>query len=167
MANPKSHYSMAIQPQQPPSSVTGKHRILMTAPNFLRLLSILFSAVSVAVMVTSNQTVSLFSLSLEAHFYYSSAFKYQPLLLADQVKSLNEYDEEGEGSPRVRGRGCGGRGRGRGRGKGNYDGCMEYSNGWDGGRGRGRGVRGRGRGFGGKSVGYYNYNEYDAQPAVR
>ncbi|XP_016206853.1 CASP-like protein 1F3 [Arachis ipaensis] len=76
MADPKSHYSMAIQPQQPPSSVTGKHRILMTAPNFLRLLSILFSAASIAVMVTSNQTVSLFSLSLEAHFYYSSAFKY-------------------------------------------------------------------------------------------
>ncbi|KAL1352614.1 hypothetical protein HN51_016604 [Arachis hypogaea] len=76
MADPKSHYSMAIQPQQPPSSVTGKHRILITAPNFLRLLSILFSAASIAVMVTSNQTVSLFSLSLEAHFYYSSAFKY-------------------------------------------------------------------------------------------
>ncbi|QHN77651.1 hypothetical protein HN51_055016 [Arachis hypogaea] len=57
MADPKSHYSKAIQPQQPPSSVTGKHRILMTAPNFLRLLSILFSAASVAVMVTSNQTV--------------------------------------------------------------------------------------------------------------
>ncbi|KAL4317584.1 hypothetical protein AHAS_Ahas15G0399700 [Arachis hypogaea] len=63
---------------------------------------------------------------------------YQPPLPSDQVKSLNEYDEEGEASRRVRGRGRGGRGRGRGRG--NYDGGMKYSNGWDGGRGRGRGV---------------------------
>ncbi|RYR06674.1 hypothetical protein Ahy_B05g073978 isoform E [Arachis hypogaea] len=40
---------------------------------------------------------------------------YQPPLPSDQVKSLNEYDEEGEASRRVRGRGRGGRGRGRGR----------------------------------------------------
>ncbi|RYR06673.1 hypothetical protein Ahy_B05g073978 isoform B [Arachis hypogaea] len=87
---------------------------------------------------------------------------YQPPLPSDQVKSLNEYDEEGEASRRVRGRGRGGRGRGRGREDslyslfwflreyekyllghnlfhiGNYDGGMKYSNGWDGGRGRGR-----------------------------
>ncbi|MED6222178.1 hypothetical protein PIB30_061826 [Stylosanthes scabra] len=86
MADPKgTPYSIPIQSQQPPA-ITSKQRFLITAPNFLRLLSILFSAASVTVMVTSNQTVSLFSLSLEAHFYYSAAFEY--LVAVNCVVSL-------------------------------------------------------------------------------
>nr|XP_025671674.1 ribonuclease P protein subunit p25-like protein [Arachis hypogaea] len=108
----------------------------------------------------TTRHVSMITITLSKKELDTSSMGYQPPLPADQVKPLNEYDEKGEGSPRVRGRGRGGRGRGRGRGRGNYDGGMKYSNGWDGGRGRGRG------GFGGKSVGYYDYNEYDAQSAA-
>lgn len=57
------------------TSISPQHRTLLMAQDILRLLAIVLSAASIAVMVTNNQTVFLFSLPLEAHFYYSSSFK--------------------------------------------------------------------------------------------
>ncbi|XP_020974984.1 uncharacterized protein LOC107633594 isoform X1 [Arachis ipaensis] len=57
----------------------------------------------------TTRHVSMITVTLSRKELDTSSTGYQPLLPADQVKPLNEYDEEGEGSPRVRGRGCGGR----------------------------------------------------------
>ncbi|KAI4345141.1 hypothetical protein L6164_012296 [Bauhinia variegata] len=123
----------------------------------------------------TTRHVSIITITLSKKELDTSSTGYQPPLPPDQVKPLNEYEEEGDGSPWMRGRGRGGRGRGRGRG--NYNmGLENNGDGWDGGRGyggrgcggtRGRSSRGgRGRGYG-QSVGYYDYGEYDAPPAPR
>ncbi|KAF3440507.1 hypothetical protein FNV43_RR18791 [Rhamnella rubrinervis] len=118
----------------------------------------------------TTRHVSMITITLSKKELDTSSTGYQPPLPADQVKPLNEFEDEGEGSPRIRSRGRGGRGRGRGRG--NYNGPGEYNGeSWDGGRGfggrgrgraRGRGFRGRGRGFGGQPGGYYDYGEVGA-----
>ncbi|XP_054821904.1 uncharacterized protein LOC129320464 [Prosopis cineraria] len=123
----------------------------------------------------TTRHVSMITITLSKKELDKSSIGYQPPLPADQVKLLIEYEEEGEGTPVMRGRG---RGHGRGRRRGNYNGGMDYNgDGWDGGRGyggRGRGrargrtlLRGRGRGYGGRSIGYYDYGEYDALPPQR
>ncbi|PON83538.1 Splicing factor-like protein [Trema orientale] len=119
--------------------------------------------------------VSMITITLSKQELDTSSTGYQPPLPVDQVKPLNEFDDEGEGSPRIRGRGRGGRGRGRGRGRGNYYGAGENNgDGWDGGRGyngrgrgrtRGRAFRGRGRGYGSQPGGYNDYGELGAPPA--
>ncbi|RYR18961.1 hypothetical protein Ahy_B03g063587 [Arachis hypogaea] len=60
-------------------------------------------------LLQTTRHVSMITVTLSRKELDTSSTGYQPLLPADQVKPLNEYDEEGEGSPRVRGRGCGGR----------------------------------------------------------
>lgn len=122
----------------------------------------------------TTRHVSMIVITLSKKELDTSSTGYQPPITVDQVKPLNEFDDEGEGSPRTRGRGRGGRGRGRGRGRGNYNGGGEYDrDGWDGGRGygrgrgraRGRAFRGRGRGYGGQPGGYNDYGEFGAPPA--
>ncbi|KAK8566158.1 hypothetical protein V6N13_021229 [Hibiscus sabdariffa] len=115
--------------------------------------------------------VSMITLTLSKKELDTSSTGYQAPLQADQVKPLNEYEEDGapESPQKPRGRGRGGRGRVRG--KGNY-GVGEYNgDGWDGvggkgrSRGRGRSYRGRGRGSTYGGGGYYGYVESDAPPA--
>lgn len=116
--------------------------------------------------VESTRHVSMITITLSKTELHTSSTGYQPPLPADQVKPLNDFEDNGEGSPRFRGRSRGGRGRARDRG--NYNGVGDYNgDGWDGGRGyggrgrgRGRGgsFRGRGRGYG-QSGGYYDYVE--------
>ncbi|PQP98460.1 ribonuclease P protein subunit p25-like protein isoform X2 [Prunus yedoensis var. nudiflora] len=116
--------------------------------------------------VESTRHVSMITITLSKTELHTSSTGYQPPLPADQVKPLNDFEDNGEGSPRFRGRGRGGRGQARDRG--NYNGVGDYNgDGWDrgrgyGGRGRGRGrggsFRGRGRGYG-QSGGYYDYVE--------
>ncbi|XP_050369905.1 uncharacterized protein LOC126787997 isoform X2 [Argentina anserina] len=114
----------------------------------------------------TTRHVSMISITLSKTEVSPTSTGYQPPIPADQVKPLNDVDDDGEGSPRFRGRGRGGRGRSRGRGS--YNGVVDYNgDGWDGGRGyggRGRGrarggsSRGRGRSYG-QQVGYYDYAE--------
>ncbi|XP_048233142.1 glycine-rich cell wall structural protein 2 isoform X2 [Ricinus communis] len=125
----------------------------------------------------TTRHVSMLTITFSKKELDTSSTGYQPPLPVDQVKPLNEFEDEG-GSLRMRGRGRGGWGRGRGRNRGNFNGAGEYNgDGWDGGRGysgrgqgRGRGRffqgrgRGRGRGFGGQSSGYYDYGESEALP---
>ncbi|KAL4352932.1 hypothetical protein GQ457_06G035420 [Hibiscus cannabinus] len=105
--------------------------------------------------------VSMITVTLSKKELEMSSTGYQAPLQADQVKPLNEYEEDGAPeSPQ----------KPRGRGKGNY-GVGEYNgDGWDGGKGRarGRGRSYRGRGRGGTYVGgggYYAYGESDAPQA--
>ncbi|CAL5192963.1 unnamed protein product [Lathyrus oleraceus] len=58
------------------SSSQKHHRTFIMTQNILRILVIVFTAVSVVVTVTNNQTVTLFSFQFEAHFYYSSSLKF-------------------------------------------------------------------------------------------
>ncbi|XP_022773846.1 keratin, type II cytoskeletal 1-like isoform X1 [Durio zibethinus] len=116
----------------------------------------------------TTRHVSMITITLSKKELDTSSTGYQPPLPADQVKPLNEYEDDRtlEASPGTRGRGQGGQGRFRGRGNG----VGEYNgDGWDGGRGfggrgrghgRGRSFRGRGRGYG--AGGYYHYGESDA-----
>ncbi|KAJ1392899.1 Casparian strip membrane protein [Sesbania bispinosa] len=60
----------------PTSSSSQQHRTFFMAQNILRILAIVLSAASIAIMVTNNQTVSIFTIRFEAHFYYSSSFKF-------------------------------------------------------------------------------------------
>ncbi|XVF61808.1 hypothetical protein PTKIN_Ptkin08bG0160500 [Pterospermum kingtungense] len=117
----------------------------------------------------TTRHVSMITITLSKEELDTSSTGYQPPLPVDQVKPLNEFEEDGalEASPRTRGRGRGGRGRIRGRG--NYGGGEYNGDGWEGGRGfagrgrgrgRGRSFRGRGRGYG--AGGYYDYGESDA-----
>ncbi|KAE8706821.1 RNA-binding protein 39-like [Hibiscus syriacus] len=122
----------------------------------------------------TTRHVSMITITLSKKELDVSSIGYQPPLSADQVKPLDEFEDEGapEAPPgtQVRGRG----GRGRPRGRGNYGAVGGYNgDGWDGGR-RGMGGRGRGRGRGnsfhgrgrGYSAGeYYDYGESDAPPA--
>ncbi|XP_038994630.1 H/ACA ribonucleoprotein complex subunit GAR1-like isoform X1 [Hibiscus syriacus] len=121
----------------------------------------------------TTRHVSMITITLSKKELDVSSVGYQPPLSADQVKPLNEFEDEGapEVPPGTQGRGRGGRGRPRGRG--NYGAVGGYNgDGWDGGRGmggRGRGLgrgnsyRGRGRGYGAGE--YYDYGESDAPPA--
>ncbi|KAK8653519.1 hypothetical protein V6N13_127514 [Hibiscus sabdariffa] len=118
----------------------------------------------------TTRHVSTIAITLSTKELEVSSIGYQPPLSVDQVKPLNEFEEEGapEAPPGTRGRGQGGRGRSRGRG--NYGAVGYNGDGWDGGRGfggrgRGRGnsFRGRGRGYG--AGGYYDYSMSDAPPA--
>ncbi|KAK8710941.1 hypothetical protein V6N13_146250 [Hibiscus sabdariffa] len=114
--------------------------------------------------------VSMITVTLSKKELDMSSTGYQAPLQVDQLKPINEYEEDGapESPQKPRGRGRGGRGRGRGRGKGNY-GVGEYNgDGWDGGRGvggKGRSYRGRGRGGTYGGGGYYAYGESDAPQA--
>ncbi|KAF7801782.1 CASP-like protein 1F2 [Senna tora] len=65
----------------PPSSSTPQpqynYKILFTMLNhMLRILAILLCAASIAIMVTNTQTVTLFTIEFEAHYYYSSTLKF-------------------------------------------------------------------------------------------
>lgn len=114
----------------------------------------------------TTRHVSMITITLSKKELFTTSTGYQPPIPADQVKPLNDFEDDGEGSPRFRGRGRGGRGRSRGRGS--YNGVVDYNgDGWDGGRGyggRGRGrarggsFRGRGRGYGQQGA-YYDYAE--------
>ncbi|WVZ07646.1 hypothetical protein V8G54_020992 [Vigna mungo] len=68
--NSKSSTSTTISQQQRKTT-----KILM-AQNILRLLPTLLSAASVAITVTNSQTVFIFALRFEAHFYYSPSLKF-------------------------------------------------------------------------------------------
>ncbi|PPS11084.1 hypothetical protein GOBAR_AA09560 [Gossypium barbadense] len=118
----------------------------------------------------TTRHVSMITITLSKKELDLSSTGYQPPLSTDQVKPLNEFEEDGapEAALGTRGRGRGARGRSIGRGiygvVGGYNG-----DGWDSGRGvggrargRGRGnsFRGRGRGYG--VGGYYDYGESDA-----
>ncbi|MFQ6636836.1 hypothetical protein Gotur_013545 [Gossypium turneri] len=118
----------------------------------------------------TTRHVSMITITLSKKELDVSSTGYQPPLSTDQVKPLNEFEDDGapEATLGTRGRGRGARGRSIGRGiygaVGGYNG-----DGWDGGRsvgsrarGRGRGnsFRGRGRGYG--VGGYYDYGESDA-----
>ncbi|KAH1204947.1 CASP-like protein 1F2 [Glycine max] len=46
------------------------------AQDILRIIPTLLSAASIAVMVTNNQTVLIFAIRFQAHFYYSPSFKF-------------------------------------------------------------------------------------------
>ncbi|KAJ7945302.1 Ribonuclease P protein subunit p25 [Quillaja saponaria] len=59
----------------------------------------------------TTRHVSMIIITLSKKELDTSSTGYQPPLPADQVKPLNAYEEEGDGSPRMRGRGRGGRGR--------------------------------------------------------
>ncbi|XP_059432597.1 uncharacterized protein LOC132165909 isoform X4 [Corylus avellana] len=101
----------------------------------------------------TTRHVSMITITFSKKDLDTSSTGYQPPLPVDQVKPLNEYEDEG----------------------GSYNGPGEYNgDGWDGGRsfgGRGRGRArgrsfwGRGRGYGGQSGGYYDYGESEAPPA--
>ncbi|XP_028771391.1 CASP-like protein 1F2 [Neltuma alba] len=52
------------------------HKHFLMAHEILRLLAILLSGASIAVMVTNSQTVTIFSFQYEAHYYYSSSLKF-------------------------------------------------------------------------------------------
>ncbi|KAH1073504.1 hypothetical protein J1N35_025832 [Gossypium stocksii] len=118
----------------------------------------------------TTRHVSMITITLSKKELDVSSTGYQPPLSTDQVKPLNEFEEDGvpEATLGMRGRGRGARGRSRGRGI--YGAVGGYNDdGWDGGRGvggrargRGRGnsFRGRGRGYG--VGGYYDYGESDA-----
>nr|AFK47640.1 unknown [Lotus japonicus] len=58
------------------STSTSQHSTFLMVQNILRILAIVLLAASIAVMVTNNQTVSIFSIRLEAHFYYSTSLKF-------------------------------------------------------------------------------------------
>ncbi|XP_021301048.1 keratin, type II cytoskeletal 1-like [Herrania umbratica] len=115
----------------------------------------------------TTRHVSMITITLSKKELDTSSTGYQPPLPADQVKPVNEFEDDVEASPRTRGRGRSSRGRVRGRGN---HGVGEYNgDGWDGGRGfggrgrgrgRGRSFLGRGRGYG--VGGYYGYGESDA-----
>lgn len=121
-------------------------------------------------LLETTRHVSMITITLSKKELDVSSTGYQPPLSTDQVKPLNEFEEDGapEATLGTRGRGRGARGRSIGRGiygaVGGYNG-----DGWEGGRsvgsrarGRGRGnsFRGRGRGYG--VGGYYDYGESDA-----
>ncbi|ESW33651.1 hypothetical protein PHAVU_001G087600 [Phaseolus vulgaris] len=70
----KSSPNSSITSQQPqPQHGTTK---ISMAQEILRILPTLLSAASVAVTVTNHQTVFIFSLRFEAHFYYSPSLKF-------------------------------------------------------------------------------------------
>ncbi|KAI9083982.1 hypothetical protein K1719_033978 [Acacia pycnantha] len=56
----------------PPQNLT----LLFKAQHILRGLAVVFTAVSIVLLVTNTQTVTVFTIELQAHFYYSSAFKF-------------------------------------------------------------------------------------------
>ncbi|XP_028780265.1 CASP-like protein 1F2 [Neltuma alba] len=68
----------ASSPTPPPQNMT-----FFKAQHILRGLAVLFTAISVALLVTNSQTVTVFMIQLQAHFYYSSAFKF--LVAADAI----------------------------------------------------------------------------------
>ncbi|CAJ1789883.1 unnamed protein product [Sphenostylis stenocarpa] len=51
-------------------------RTILMAQDILRILPTLLSAASIAITVTNNQTVFIFSLRFEAHFYYTPSLKF-------------------------------------------------------------------------------------------
>ncbi|BAT84748.1 hypothetical protein LR48_Vigan03g173600 [Vigna angularis] len=65
--------STTISQQQQQQRKTTK---ILMAQNILRLLPTLLSAASVAITVTNSQTVFIFGLRFEAHFYYSPSLKF-------------------------------------------------------------------------------------------
>lgn len=75
MADAKDSFRM-----EPKSSTTSSsqkhHRTFFMVQNILRILVIVLTAVSIVVTVTNNQSVMLFSIRFEAHFYYTSSFKF-------------------------------------------------------------------------------------------
>uniref|UniRef100_A0A0R0EK64 CASP-like protein n=1 Tax=Glycine max TaxID=3847 RepID=A0A0R0EK64_SOYBN len=76
--------SIVDSKSSPTSTLTSsasqqQHRIIRTflmAQDILRILPTLLSAASIAVMVTNNQTVLIFAIRFQAHFYYSPSFKF-------------------------------------------------------------------------------------------
>ncbi|KAI9121206.1 hypothetical protein K1719_008239 [Acacia pycnantha] len=62
-------------PTSTPQSLSHYKHFLM-AHKILRILAILLSAASIAVMVTNSQTVTIFTFQFEAHYYYSSSLKF-------------------------------------------------------------------------------------------
>ncbi|XP_014497483.1 CASP-like protein 1F2 [Vigna radiata var. radiata] len=67
--NSKSSTTISQQQQR-------KTTKILMAQNILRLLPTLLSAASVAITVTNSQTVFIFALRFEAHFYYSPSLKF-------------------------------------------------------------------------------------------
>ncbi|KAI4348361.1 hypothetical protein L6164_009093 [Bauhinia variegata] len=65
------------------STTIIKQRPCFMALALLRTSAILLTAASIAVTVTNSQTVIIFSIQFEAHYYYSSAFKF--LVAADAI----------------------------------------------------------------------------------
>ncbi|KAE9588862.1 hypothetical protein Lal_00012690 [Lupinus albus] len=78
MADAKDSFMVDVKPSKTPlTQISNKqHRSLFMIQNILRILVIVFSAVSIAVMVTNNQIVVIFTIPFEAHFYYSSSLKF-------------------------------------------------------------------------------------------
>ncbi|TKY63007.1 CASP protein 1F2 [Spatholobus suberectus] len=76
MADAKDSSMVDSKSKSSPTSASQQHRAFLMAQDILRILPTLLSAASVAVMVTNNQTVLIFGIRFEAHFYYSPAFKF-------------------------------------------------------------------------------------------
>ncbi|RDX96143.1 CASP-like protein 1F2, partial [Mucuna pruriens] len=74
MADAKDSSSLDFK-SPPTPTLTSSTNFLM-AHNILRILPTLLSAASIAVMVTNNQTVLIFALRFQAHFYYSPSLKF-------------------------------------------------------------------------------------------
>uniref|UniRef100_A0A2N9HPX6 DNA/RNA-binding protein Alba-like domain-containing protein n=1 Tax=Fagus sylvatica TaxID=28930 RepID=A0A2N9HPX6_FAGSY len=122
----------------------------------------------------TTRHVSMITITFSRKELDTSSTGYQPPIPVDQVKPLNEYEDDGGLTEDARqGTDAVVEGVGAGGGRGYYNGPGEYNNGdgWDGGRsfgGRGRGrargqfYRGRGRGYGSQSGGYYDYGESEA-----
>ncbi|KAL2320360.1 hypothetical protein Fmac_029329 [Flemingia macrophylla] len=62
--------------KSPRTSISQHRTLLIIAQDILRILAALLSAASIAVMVTNNQTVFLFAIPFEAHFYYQPTLKF-------------------------------------------------------------------------------------------
>lgn len=66
-----------VDVKSPVSQITQQgFGTLMKTHQILRALAIVFTAASIAIMVTNTQTVSVFMIQFQARYTYSSAFKY-------------------------------------------------------------------------------------------
>ncbi|KAK2361623.1 CASP protein 1E1 [Trifolium repens] len=70
MMEPKSSTTTTI------SSSQKHHRTFLMLQNIFRIFVIVLTAVSIAVMVTNNQSFMVLTFQIEAHFYYSSSLKF-------------------------------------------------------------------------------------------
>ncbi|KAI4350463.1 hypothetical protein L6164_004916 [Bauhinia variegata] len=82
MADGKDSFMLDAKSSVTATSTT-KRRPCFVALALLRISAILLTAASIAVTVTNTQTVTVFSIQFEAHYYYSSAFKF--LVAADAI----------------------------------------------------------------------------------
>ncbi|XP_054825111.1 CASP-like protein 1F2 [Prosopis cineraria] len=83
MADKQKADSFMVDPASSPTPPTPQNLTFFKVQHILRGLAVLFTAVSIAILVTNHQTVTVFMMEFQAHFYYSSAFKF--LVAADAI----------------------------------------------------------------------------------